>query len=123
MWGKCSFNCLFPAGYLVICLTDQCNVERLRLWDGFPLSILSYCLCEENLFDAMSLTEFSFLQLILQLGFYNLILDQCRVMREMKYCLLVWVSSTSFQTLLDNGGDGMLSPCLGLYYQLSDLAG
>ena len=22
------FNCLFLAGYLVICLTDQCNVER-----------------------------------------------------------------------------------------------
>ena len=74
-----------------------------------------------NLFDAMSLTEFSFLQLILQLGFYNLILDQCRVMREMECCLLVWVSSTSFQTLLDIGGDELLSPCLGLYYLLSGL--
>ena len=46
------FNCLFLAGYLVICLTDQCNVERnvswLRLWAGFPLSILSYCLCGET---------------------------------------------------------------------------
>merc|ERR1711893_349781 len=42
-------------------------------------------------------------------------------MREMECCLLVWVSSTSFQTLLDNGGDGMLSPCLGLYYLLSGL--
>merc|ERR1711893_134084 len=36
-------------------------------------------------------------------------------------CLLVWVSTTSFQTLLDNGGDGMLSPCLGLYHLLSGL--
>ena len=42
-------------------------------------------------------------------------------MGEMERCLLVWVSSTSFQTLLDNGGDGMLSPCLGLYYLLSGL--
>ena len=90
---------------------------------GFHYLFLSYCLCGENLFDAMSLTEFPFLQLILQLGFYNLILDQCRVMREMECCLLVWVSSTSFQTLLDNGGDGMLSSCLGLYYLLSGLAG
>ena len=40
------------------------------------------------------------------LGFHNLILDQCTVMREMECCLLVWVSSTSFQTLLDIGGDG-----------------
>ena len=47
----------------------------------------------------------------------------CWIMGEIKCCLLVWVSSTSFQTLLDNGGDGMLSPCLGLFYQLSDLAG
>ena len=61
-------------------------------------------------------------------------------------CLLVWVYTTSFQTLLDIGGDGCCllvwafttcsrgllqdnegdiccSPCLGLYYQLSDLAG
>ena len=36
-------------------------------------------------------------------------------------CLLVWVFTTSFQTLLDNGGDGMLSPCLGLYHLLSGL--
>ena len=40
------------------------------------------------------------------LGFHYLILDQCIVMREMECCLLVWVSSTSFQTLLDIGGDG-----------------
>ena len=44
-----------------------------------------------------------------------------RVMGEMERCLLVWVSATSFQTLLDNGGDGLLSPCLGLYHLLSGL--
>ena len=42
-------------------------------------------------------------------------------MGEMERCLLVWVSATSFQTLLDNEGYGMLSPCLGLYYLLSGL--
>ena len=31
-------------------------------------------------------------------------------MGEMERCLLVWVSATSFQILLDNEGDGMLSP-------------
>merc|ERR1712044_140881 len=43
------------------------------------------------------------------------------MMREMKCCLLVWASTTSFQALLDNGGDGLLSPCLGLYYLLTGL--
>merc|ERR1711893_255817 len=43
----------------------------------------------------------------------------CWIMGEMECCLLVWVSTTSFQALLDDGGDGMLSPCLGLYYLLS----
>ena len=64
---------------------------------GFHYLFLSYCLCGGNLFDAMSLTEFLFIQLILQLGLYYLILDQCRMMREMKYCLLVWASTTCFQ--------------------------
>ena len=65
------FNCLFLAGYLVICLTDQCNVERnvfwLRLLAGFP--------------------------------------------------------QLNFRPMYGDEGDGMLSSCLGLFYQLSDLAG
>ena len=90
---------------------------------GFHYLFLSYCLCGENLFDAMSLTEFLFIQLILQLGLCYLISDQCRMMREMKYCLLDWAFATCSQALQGNGGDGTLSPCLGLCYQLSDLAG
>ena len=58
------------------CFTDQCNVER-------------------NVTDYGS-----------WLGFHYLIPDQCIVMREMERCFFVWVSSTSFQTLLDIGGDG-----------------
>ena len=45
------------------------------------------------------------------------------MMREMKYCLLDWAFATCFQASQGNGGDGTLSPCLGLCYQLSDLAG
>ena len=37
--------------------------------------------------------------------------------------LLVWVSTTSFQTLLDNGGDVCRLLVWVFYYQLSDLAG
>ena len=73
------------------CFTDQCNVERTFTGYGSWL------------------------------GFHYLIPGQCIVMRKMECCFLVWVSSTSFQTLLDNGGDGMLSSCLGLYYLLSGL--
>ena len=58
------------------CFTDQCNVER-------------------NVSDYGS-----------WLGFHYLILDQCIVMREMERCFFVWVSSTSFQTLLDIGEGG-----------------
>ena len=65
----------------------------------------------------------STIQLILQLGLCYLFSDQCRMMREMKYCLLVWAFATCFQASQGNGGDGTLSPCLGLCYQLSDLAG
>ena len=57
------------------------------------------------------------------LGFHNLILDQCTVMREMECCLLVWVYTTNFQTLLDNGGDVCRLLVWVFYYQLSDLAG
>ena len=56
------------------------------------------------------------------LGFHYLILDQCIVMREMECCLLVWVYTTSFQTLLDIGGD-VCRLAWVFYYQLSDLAG
>ena len=54
------YNYLFLAGYLGICLTDQCNVERNVLFD----------------YDSW-------------LGFHTLILDQCTVMREMECCLLI----------------------------------
>ena len=43
------------------------------------------------------------------------------ILGEMECCLLVWVSATCFQTSQDNGGDKMLSPCLGLCHLLSDL--
>ena len=58
------------------CFTDQCNVERNFTGYGSWL------------------------------GFHYLIPDQCIVMRKMECCFLVWVSSTSFQTLLDIGEDG-----------------
>ena len=109
MWGKCSLAVTSRLGTCYLFYRPmQCREECFLITSlGWVSTIYSeLLLMRGNLFDAMSLTEFSFLQLILQLGFYNLILDQCMVMREMECCLLVWVSSTSFQTLLDNGGDG-----------------
>merc|ERR1712163_16551 len=79
------------------------------------------------------------------LGLYYLLSGLCRIMGEMDAvslsgpllpavrplqenggdvcCLLVWVYTTSFQTLLDNGGDGCCLLVWVFYYQLSDLAG
>merc|ERR1711893_133910 len=107
----------------------------------------------------------------LGLGLYYLLSGLCRMLWEMYAVLLIWVYTTSFQTLLDvegemyavllvwvwasttcfqafagcwgrcmlfslsvsilpafrpcwmSRGDVCCSPCLGLYYQLSDLAG
>ena len=39
------------------------------------------------------------------LGLYYLLADLCRILGEMYAVLLVWVYTTSFQTLLDVGGD------------------
>ena len=55
------------------------------------------------------------------LGLYYLLPGLHRIMGEMYAVSLSGSFTTSFQTLLDNGGDGMLSPCLGLYYLLSGL--
>ena len=51
----------------------------------------------------------------LGLGLYYLLSGLCRMLREMYAVLLVWVYTTSFQTLLDVEGE-MNAPCLGLYY-------
>ena len=121
----------------------ECKGTCSLAW--LPLFVNELMLVWRSLLTGYVSHWISTIQLILQLGLCYLFSDQCRMMREMKYCLLVWafatcfqasqdnggdgccllvwVSTTSFQTLLDNGGDGMLSPCLGLYYQLSDLAG
>ena len=85
------FNCLFLAGYLVICLTDQCNVERnvfwLRLLAGFLQLNFRPMYGDEG--DGM---------LSSCLGLCYLFSDHRRIMGEMKCCLLVWVSATCFQT-------------------------
>ena len=39
------------------------------------------------------------------LGLYYLLAGLCRILGEMYAVLLVWVYTTSFQTLLDTGGD------------------
>ena len=43
--------------------------------------------------------------LSLSLGLYYLLAGLCRILGEMYAVLLVWVYTTSFQTLLDTGGD------------------
>ena len=99
----------------------ECKGTCSLAW--LPLFVYELMLVWRSLLTGYVSHWISTIQLILQLGLCYLFSDQCRMMREMKYCLLVWAFATCFQTSQDNGGDGMLSPCLGLCYLLSDLAG
>ena len=56
-------------------------------------------------------------------AFYYLLSGLCRKLGEMYAASLSGSSATSFQTLLDIGGDVCRLLVWAFYYQLSDLAG